>query len=92
MALGSAEEAATLGPTLARLASAIRTACDGERVYVIALGENSLHCHLLLMARRADAPPAMRGAGLLDKHAELADPDEARRLADAVRRELSRGH
>jgi diadenosine tetraphosphate (Ap4A) HIT family hydrolase len=83
------EEATSFGPTVQRLSDAIRAACDAETVYLIALGENTLHPHFLLMPRRADVPPEARGPAMLAKAAELADQDAARRTAAAIREQLA---
>jgi diadenosine tetraphosphate (Ap4A) HIT family hydrolase len=84
-------EASTLGPAVARLSAALRAATGAETVYLIALGENSRHFHMLLMARGADTPPESRGPALLGRVAELADPAEARRIAAVVREQLAGG-
>jgi diadenosine tetraphosphate (Ap4A) HIT family hydrolase len=82
-------EAETLGPTLRRLSDAVRAVCGAERVYVIALGENTLHFHLVLLPRSADTPSDLRGTALLDGVAKLADPVEAQKAATALKKALS---
>jgi diadenosine tetraphosphate (Ap4A) HIT family hydrolase len=82
-------EADTLGPIVRRLSKAVRAVCRSERVYVIALGENSLHFHLVLLPRSADTPSELWGAALLSGAANLADLDQARRTAEAIRQHLA---
>ena len=62
---------------LKALSVAIRTAIPAERVYLIGLGENSLHFHCLLMPRTADTPQDWRGPQLLAHGKDLADPEQA---------------
>jgi len=81
----TSEEATSFGPVLARLSSALRDVCGAETVYTIALGDNSMHFHTLLIPRAADAPPELRGPGLLAKAPELVNHDEAHRIADLLR-------
>lgn len=82
-------EAASFGPVLRRLSDAVRKAANAERVYVMALGENSLHYHLVLLPRSADLAPELRGPALLGSSEALADRAEAQRVAAEIRRELS---
>ncbi|WP_326731685.1 hypothetical protein [Streptomyces phaeochromogenes] len=48
-------------------------------------GENTLHFHVMLMARGADVPEEWRGGSLLAHHADLVDADEADRVLVTVR-------
>ena len=45
------EEANSMGSMVAKASQAIREVCDAERVYMIGLGENSVHFHFLLIPR-----------------------------------------
>jgi diadenosine tetraphosphate (Ap4A) HIT family hydrolase len=45
------KEAAGFGPITAKLANAVRTASGASRVYMLGLGENTLHCHFLFIPR-----------------------------------------
>jgi diadenosine tetraphosphate (Ap4A) HIT family hydrolase len=83
------DEASSLGPAIEQLSAALRAVTGAETVYLIALGENSLHFHLLLMARGADVPQESRGPALLGRAPDLADPVEARRIAAEVRERLA---
>jgi diadenosine tetraphosphate (Ap4A) HIT family hydrolase len=78
-------EAASYGPMLKALSVAIRTAMPAERVYLIGLGENSLHFHCLLMPRTAETPQDWRGPQLLAHGKDLADPEQALRVATQLR-------
>jgi diadenosine tetraphosphate (Ap4A) HIT family hydrolase len=48
------DEAAEFGPLAAALSAALRRVTGAARVYLIALGENSLHMHALLIPRYGD--------------------------------------
>jgi hypothetical protein len=54
-------------------------------VYLIALGENTLHFHCLLIPRFADTPAEMRGAALLGHARDLADAEQALIVTAALR-------
>ena len=84
----SADEASSFGPLYVGLARAVREACKGERVYLLYLGENALHFHAMLVPRRADAPPDLRGPGIVAKAGELADRESALRVAASIRQRL----
>lgn len=85
------DETAEFGPLVAALSAAVRRVTSAERVYLIALGENSLHMHALLIPRYQDTPPEERGPGILATAASRADREAAYRIAAAVRRELIAG-
>jgi diadenosine tetraphosphate (Ap4A) HIT family hydrolase len=85
------DEAAEFGPLVAALSAALRRVTGAERVYLIALGENSLHVHALLIPRYQDTPREERGPGILATAASRADREVAYRVAAAVRRELIAG-
>lgn len=85
----STDEAATFGPTIKRVSDAIRVVCEAETVYLIGLGENSQHAHVLLVPRRSDAPPEARGLGVLGNAVDLADPKGAMLTAARIRELLS---
>ena len=78
-------EASSYGTHLRAISQAITAVTGAERVYLIALGENTLHFHCLLIPRFADTPADMRGAGLLGHAAELADPARALEVTARLR-------
>jgi hypothetical protein len=81
-------EAATYGRHLRDISATIRAVTGAERVYLIALGENTLHFHCLLIPRLIDTPADMRGAGLLGHARELADVDQALAVTAELRADL----
>jgi diadenosine tetraphosphate (Ap4A) HIT family hydrolase len=85
----SDDEAASLGPLHRKLAGAIRGECAAERVYVMSMGEHAAHFHTMLFARAADVPVEWRSAALLEHRVDLADHDEAMRVAARLREAVS---
>jgi diadenosine tetraphosphate (Ap4A) HIT family hydrolase len=83
-------EAAEFGVLTRRVADASRDATAAERVYLMAFGEHALHFHAMLLARTADMPAGVRGAGLLAAGSSLADPTRAIAVAEEVRKRLRR--
>jgi diadenosine tetraphosphate (Ap4A) HIT family hydrolase len=83
------DEAEQFGRLTVLLTGALRQVCDADRVYVMYAGENALHFHAMLMARTADVPEEWRGARLLDRHSDLADPDRANSVLTALREKLA---
>lgn len=79
-------EAASYGDVLRRVSRAVREASSAERVYVLALGENSIHFHMLLIPRVTELGDDVRrairaaGAGVRDV-ARAADADRSLRAA-----------
>ncbi|MEY2477686.1 MAG: hypothetical protein QOG87_3001 [Actinomycetota bacterium] len=87
MAMNS-EEAGELGLDVAHLSGAIKAVTGAEKIYVLAYGERFPHFHMVLLPRMPYAPPELTGPGLFTKVDELADGDEAARIATAVREAL----
>lgn len=87
----SAGEQAGLGPLLAKLSSALRVAAGAERVYFVGLGENSIHCHGLLLSRLDDDMTIERAVhGVLGEvRGARQDGEGAARLALALREQLA---
>jgi len=83
------DEASSYGGHLRAISQAITAVCGAQRVYLIALGENTLHFHCLLIPRFADTPADLRGAGLLGHAADLADPARALEVTAALRSHLA---
>lgn len=85
----NAEEAGSLGFVLRRLATAIRSATQAERVYTVAFGEASAHWHFMLVPRAANAPPERRGPSLILDRKNLIDMEGTQTTAVMIRKELS---
>jgi diadenosine tetraphosphate (Ap4A) HIT family hydrolase len=68
---------AALGPLLARVIRAQKSALAAEHVYVFAIGDAVKHLHVHLVPRFAETPQALRGRGAFE-----AKP--AQMLADSV--------
>lgn len=79
------EEAASYGPLLVRLYSAIKRAVGAERVYTLVTLEGAEHFHTWLVPRAPDA--VSRGAHLLAEDHSCA-PEDALAAAEAVRAAL----
>ena len=82
-----AAEAASLGPAVSRLSAAIRKATATEKVYLVGLGENSIHCHFLLMPRIEAMSNEIRAA-IRKWGAEIGNAEESQQIGDALRAEL----
>jgi diadenosine tetraphosphate (Ap4A) HIT family hydrolase len=78
-------EAETYGLQLRDISATICAVTRAERVYLMALGENTLHYHCLLIPRFDDTPVDMRGAALLGHASDLADPERAQEITAALR-------
>jgi hypothetical protein len=61
-------ESETLGVVLRDISDAIREIYSAEKVYVISLGENYPHFHLMLLPRAAGVPADGRGLVLLKSY------------------------
>jgi diadenosine tetraphosphate (Ap4A) HIT family hydrolase len=86
------DELDSIGPTLARVSTALRLAAQAERVYFYSLGENQRHFHIMLIARTAAIPPDQRGAPLMANMTKYdGDPAETQRIAQEVRQQLVEG-
>jgi diadenosine tetraphosphate (Ap4A) HIT family hydrolase len=81
-------EAATLGPVLARVTTALRTATGAEKVYVYVFGDRVPHLHFNLAPHRpGDA--LVTGAGLVRPDAAPVHPAEHAAAFAAVTRALA---
>jgi diadenosine tetraphosphate (Ap4A) HIT family hydrolase len=85
----SAREAAEMGPLMQRLSAAARAEAGAERVYLMGFGEQWQHFHFMLLSRSVSTPQDHRGAALLERAPELADRDEALRVASRMRTRLA---
>jgi diadenosine tetraphosphate (Ap4A) HIT family hydrolase len=81
----TAEELALVGPTLARVSSALREATGGEKVYLQVYGEAAPHFHVAMLTRGTGVHASHRGPALLANASAYADPDATRTAAEAVR-------
>jgi diadenosine tetraphosphate (Ap4A) HIT family hydrolase len=77
-------ELATLGPTAARVSSAITHVVEPTKVYFVVFGELNAHFHFLLAPRTADMQPDHRSAVLLTNSRQYADPKRASDIAGRV--------
>lgn len=81
-------EAASLGPVLARVTTALRNAAGAEKTYVYIFGDHVPHLHFNLAPHRFG--DALRGGpGLMEPDAADAGEPEHRTVADAARQLLS---
>ena len=80
-------EAVTLGPVLARVTTALRTAAGGDLAYVYVFGDRAAHLHLNLAPHR-DGDALRGGPGLLEPDARAADLATHTDVARTVRGEL----
>lgn len=70
---------ASLGPMVARVMAAQRSALGAEHVYAFAIGDVLLHFHLHLVPRYADTPERLRGRRCFE-----AGPEDLRPTAELV--------
>ena len=77
------EEAATLGPVLARCTAALKAATGADKVYVYVFGDRVPHLHLNL-APHVDGDGLVGGRGLLAEGTPDADAAAHQAAADAV--------
>jgi diadenosine tetraphosphate (Ap4A) HIT family hydrolase len=82
------DEAAELGLQISRVSRALHSVMDAEKVYVVWLGENHPHFHVLFAARTA-AMWHRRGTGLLEDFEVFRDAAAAAVVAAAVRTRLT---
>lgn len=92
----SPEEARGFGEVASRAAAALEAATGVKKVYVGSFGEaqNFAHVHVHLIPRPLDLDDAHRGPlifELMRTDADRAPISEAERIAEAVRRTMSRG-
>jgi len=81
-------EAATLGPVLARVTAALRTATAADKVYVYVFGDRVPHLHFNLAPHRPGDALA-GGPGLLQADAQDVDPTVHQAAAAAVKHALA---
>lgn len=79
------DEAASLGPLLSRVSSAVRDVTGAERVYWIAFGEVWPHFHMLLLPRLPDTPADMRGPALFLARDQFVNAERAASVAGQLR-------
>jgi diadenosine tetraphosphate (Ap4A) HIT family hydrolase len=84
----SDDEAAELGRQITRVSRALQQVVDAEKIYVVSLGENHPHFHVLLAARTA-AMADSRGPGLLADFEAFRDRRGALIVAGRVQTVLS---
>jgi histidine triad (HIT) family protein len=83
-------EAARLGPTLSRVARALRESEGAERVYVFVLGEHVPHLHMHIIARYPGAPREYWGTRVDEwPDGPHGGPSEIAALCGRVRARLS---
>src|SRR6476646_91098 len=82
------DEAASFGPILARLSTAIKKALGSERVYVVGYGENAQHWHVLLSSRGPEVPPEHRHAQFWNHREQYVNPPAAEAAAARIRDEM----
>lgn len=92
----SPEEARGFGEVASRAAAALEAATGVKKVYVGSFGEaqSFAHVHVHLIPRPLDLDDAHRGPlifELMRTDADRAPISEAERIAEAVRRTMSRG-
>lgn len=81
-------EAASLGPVLARVTTALRNAAGAEKTYVYIFGDHVPHLHFNLAPHRSG--DALRGGpGLMEPDAADAGEPAHRAVADTARQLLS---
>lgn len=82
-------EAATLGPLLKSVITAIRAVIKPERVYTVTLAEAVPHMHIHVIPRTQAIPKAYRGRGILSYPLEpSADPALLDETCHNLRRQL----
>lgn len=93
----SSEEAATFGPLVQRIAAALQAVIHPAKVYLCQFSEaeHFTHIHFHLIPRAADLPTERRGTAVFEllritrnERRDLATPEEAERIALAVRERL----
>ncbi len=81
-------EAASLGPTLARVTSVLEAATDADLVYVNVFGDRVAHLHFNIAPHR-EGDALVGGRGLLREGAAPVPRHELAAVADRVRGELA---
>jgi diadenosine tetraphosphate (Ap4A) HIT family hydrolase len=85
----SADELASMGPTLAEVARAITAETDAERVYFVSFGENHRHVHVVLLPRGPEVPAEHRSSKLHANSGLYADPAAAAETEARIRAALA---
>lgn len=85
----TADELASMGPTLALAARAIQEQTDAERVYFVAFGENHPHVHVVLIPRGPGIPAEHRSSALHVNSKLYADPEAADQTEQRIRGALA---
>jgi diadenosine tetraphosphate (Ap4A) HIT family hydrolase len=83
------KELTSLGPTLARVAKAVYSVTQAEKVYFASFGERYPHFHVLVMPRGAEIPVDKRGPSLQLYLANYADVETVNTVAGKVRKALT---
>lgn len=95
----STGEATTFGPLVQRISAALSAAVQPAKVYLCQFSEaqHFAHLHFHLIPRAADLPTERRGPAVFEllsitrgEGRDLAPPEEAERIALAVRERLQR--
>lgn len=81
----TAEELASMGPTLATVARAITEHTDAERVYFVSFGENHRHVHVVLIPRGPNVAAEHRSSALHVNSKLYADPVAAEQTEQRLR-------
>jgi diadenosine tetraphosphate (Ap4A) HIT family hydrolase len=84
----SPSELAELGPTLGKVAAALRRESGCEKIYVNVFAEVLHHLHVHVIARMADTPPHLRGPGIFATLDHPAQSEAIVQVARGVLREL----
>ncbi|MDR0359568.1 MAG: hypothetical protein LBJ87_08920 [bacterium] len=85
----TAEELASMGPTLALAARAIQDQTDAERVYFVSFGENHPHVHVVLIPRGPNVSAEHRSSALHVNSKLYADPEAAAETEQRIRGALA---
>jgi diadenosine tetraphosphate (Ap4A) HIT family hydrolase len=84
-----ADALSDLGPRLAHVTDAIRSATACPTVYIYRFGETYEHWHTVLCARGDDVPLALRGARLLLERDRFRDDERTAQVSACVATLLS---
>ena len=84
------EEAATLGPTLARVTNTLKAVTGADLVYVYVFGERVAHLHLNLAPHR-EGDALLGGPGLIRAGAPAISSEELTAVSQAVETALGAG-
>jgi diadenosine tetraphosphate (Ap4A) HIT family hydrolase len=81
-------EAVTLGPVLARVTAAMRTATSADKIYVYVFGDRVPHLHFNLAPHRPEGP-LVGGPGLIRPDAQEEEPAVHAAAATAIEHTLT---